>query len=149
MIPIVARTAMFCLVVLLSSAFASLIGYTAEPTLATVSGTVSSQNGAAVSSAEILLSGPIHATTTTDFNGRFVLTQISNGTYRLQAISKTYGSAVRANIVISGDITVAVTFTQESRFKVIGHVSTSTQAQINVSPVAITSLTSNEITSQG
>src|SRR5581483_9706133 len=101
MIPIVARTAMFCLVVLLSSAFTSFTAHAAEPTLATVTGSVSSQDGRPVANAQIQLTGPIQATTTTDFNGRFVFEQVPNGTYRLQAVSKAFGTALKDALVIS------------------------------------------------
>jgi len=107
---------------------------------ATIAGTVSDVAGRPVAHATILLKGPKNASTTTDVQGQFVFVGVPFGTYSVVASAAGLGTAMRSNVLVEGDVNIAIQYEPESAngLKVIANVSSAANARFNVTPASIT-----------
>jgi len=106
---------------------------------ATISGSVSDNVGKPVAHATVSLSGPKNTSTQTDAQGLFVFVGVSFGTYSISAAAAGLGTATRS-VSVQGDVNVAIQYEPASQngLKVIANVSSSANAQFNVTPASIT-----------
>jgi len=132
-----------------SIAFALLVAYAcgslgvqaqvAPTNSATISGSVSDIAGKPVAHANVSLSGPRNASTQTDTHGLFVFVGMPFGTYQLSAAAQDLGTATRS-VTVEGDTDVAIQYEPASLhgLKVIANVSSTANAQFNVTPASVT-----------
>ena len=99
------------------------------------------------------LNGPgAHLTTVSDAHGAFIFTSVPYGTYRIDATAPNLGTASHDNVIVKGDINVAIQYVAQttSGLKEIARVSThSAGAQINVTPASIASINPSDYAFQG
>lgn len=106
---------------------------------AAISGSVSDSAGKPVVNAKVSLSGPKSTSTQTDAQGLFVFIGVPFGTYQISAAETGLGTATRT-VSVEGDINVAIQYEPAStnELKVIATVSTSANANFNVTPASVT-----------
>src|SRR5581483_6078223 len=115
----------------------------------TLSGTVVDASQHPIPNATITFIGSqtIAAQSTSD--GTFSVL-LPPGLYRVVATAKGFEIARRDSVLVGDQaMNVQIKLLPNGSLKVIANVSTTTQSEINVTPVAITRLTSSAITSQG
>jgi len=108
---------------------------------ATISGSVSDVAGKSVADAKVSLSGPKSASTQTDAYGLFVFVGVPFGTYQISAAVQNLGTVTRS-VTVEGDTNVAIQYEPASLngMKVIANVSTSANANFNITPASVTQL---------
>jgi outer membrane receptor protein involved in Fe transport len=120
---------------------------------ATITGTVIRNDGTPVSGADVRLSGPsARLVTTSDAHGTFVFTSVPYGSYRIDVTGLNLGTVSRDDVIVKGDITVAIQYVAETAggLKEIARVSTrSAGAQINTTPANIASINPSDYAFQG
>lgn len=115
---------------------------------ANINGVVTQSNGNPVPGASVRLVGPSVSSTRTDAHGIFVFATVPYGSYQI-VIESSFGTAER-NILLNGDINVAVQYAAPSALRTIAHVSTaSAGAHINVTPASIYSINPSDYAFQG
>lgn len=116
---------------------------------ATITGAVTQSNGEPVRGADIKLEGRAILFTRSNDRGIFTFSGVPWGTYRI-AVTSTLGLASRENLVISGDVNVAIQYEAPSTLKTIARVSTSEAgAHINVTSSSIASVNPSEYAFSG
>src|SRR5581483_10132341 len=140
--------AIFCLLFILSLCSGSL--YAAEPILTTVTGSITDGSARAIENATITFANNLNKVEIKSANtGAFIVT-LPAGTYRLTVRAKGYDDATRGVVTI-GDLplNVQVTMYAVGGLKTIASVSVKTIGDINATPAAINSISSQQITAQG
>ncbi|HZZ00437.1 MAG TPA: carboxypeptidase-like regulatory domain-containing protein, partial [Candidatus Baltobacteraceae bacterium] len=120
---------------------------------ANISGTVKSAAGQPVAGASVLIIGQgAQLATTTDAHGGFTFNAVPFGTYLVSVNSPSLGQANRPNVVISGDVIMAIQYTAKSAggLKTIAEVSTKGAGlNINTTPASIYSFSPRDLLFQG
>lgn len=147
----------------LSASLAALLSLASAPALAqiapgvtqsaahtaNVTGMVKSSAGAPVAGASIRLTGPSIRSTTSAGNGTFTFLSVPWGTYAI-SVTSSLGTASRSNIIIQGDVNVAIDYQTPSQLQTIAHVSTSSAgAHINVTSSSIESVSPHDYLLEG
>jgi hypothetical protein len=103
----------------------------AQTTASTITGTIRTPAGAAVTGASVTASGPAQASATTDAAGKFSLT-VPPGVYRIDVTKVGYASASSTDITVApgASVPLAVTMSQQSltSLQTIGSVSSAAYA---------------------
>ncbi|HEX4014226.1 MAG TPA: TonB-dependent receptor [Candidatus Cybelea sp.] len=118
---------------------------------ATLTGNVVDANARPVPNAEVVLTGPQRFQTHSDAHGTFAIAGVPYGEYRIDVTAPTLGHAQLEHVAVGGDTSVAVQFETvrgASGLKVIGHVSTSNRARINLTPESIATVTPADFANQ-
>lgn len=116
---------------------------------ATITGTVTQNNGTPVAGADVELLGPAVLSTKSNDRGVFSFIGVPWGVYKIE-ITSSLGVASRNNVIVNGDTTVAVQYRAQVGLHTIAHVSTSSAgASINVTPASIASINPSEYAFQG
>ncbi|HEY1975301.1 MAG TPA: TonB-dependent receptor [Candidatus Baltobacteraceae bacterium] len=116
---------------------------------ANVTGSVTRSDGKPVPGAEVRIGGPTVLSTSSNDRGIFTFNNVPWGTYRI-VVTSALGTATRQDVLINGDITVAIQFEPPSAIKTIARVSTqSSGAHINVSSSSIASVTPGDYAFSG
>lgn len=115
---------------------------------ATVQGTVTDSHGKPVANAIVRLVGPSSGQTSSNSRGEFEFTNVTLGTYAIY-VNSVYGEASKGDVVVNGDITVAVNYLAPSGLRTIAHVSTTGGVTINVTPASIAALSPSNYAFQG
>lgn len=116
---------------------------------ANISGTVTRSDGTPVGGADVRLNGPALLSTKSDERGGFSFRNVPWGTYQV-IVTSALGTASRDNVVLNGDITVAIQYQAPNGLHTIAQVSTTgAGAHINVTSSSITSINPSEYAFQG
>jgi outer membrane receptor protein involved in Fe transport len=116
---------------------------------ANIIGTVRSSSGEPVAGAEIRLSGSTTRSAKSDARGLFSFRSVPWGTYEI-TVTSSLGTASRSNIILAGDIDVAIQYQPSGNLRTIAHVSTSSAgAHINVTSSSITSISPSQSAFEG
>ncbi len=104
-------------------------------TTATINGTVRSSSGGPLAGAQVVVSGPVTQSTTSDGQGHFDFPSLPAGVYRLDVNKGGYASASIADIALAFGSTTPVTVTllpaSLSSLRTIARVSTTASSSIN------------------
>src|SRR5580700_9627084 len=106
---------------------------------ATISGSVSDIAGKPVAHAKVSLSGPKSTSTQTDAHGLFVFVGDPFGTYVITVEASGLGTATKS-VSVQADTDVAIEYNAQmvNGMKVIANVSSTSNAEFNVTPASIT-----------
>lgn len=117
---------------------------------ATITGSVKDASGKPVAGADVKLFGQgAVLSSRSDAGGAFTFTSVPWGTYTI-AVFTSLGTATKANVAVSGDISVAIQFAPSSGLKTIASVSTKgAGASINVTSSSVYSVSPSESAFQG
>lgn len=116
---------------------------------ANITGIVRSVSGTPVAGADIELTGTSVQSTKSGADGSFSFRSVPWGTYEL-IVRSSLGMASRSNIVLNGDLQVAIQYEATSQLRTIAHVSTtSAGAHINVTSSSVSSVSPLSFLQQG
>lgn len=116
---------------------------------ANITGTITQSDGTPVAGSSVKITGLAVLTTKSDDRGVFSFISVPWGIYQI-VVTSSLGTAVRSNVLVNGDINVAIQYEAQAGLRTIARVSTSSSgAHINVTSSSITSISPSEYAFQG